>query len=48
MAGLADQQQPGIAGQSLIALSDLDRSVERRFPEPSLAFTHDMNLGVAL
>jgi hypothetical protein len=41
---LAEQENSRIAGDALVLLADLDAAVERGLPEPSLAFTHDVNL----
>ena len=40
----AEQQNSRVAGDALVLLADLDAAVECGLPEPSLAFTHDMNL----
>jgi len=43
---LAEQENSRVAGDALVLLADLDAAVERGLPEPSLAFTHDVNLRV--
>jgi len=41
---LAEQECPGVVGDSMIGLTELDGSVKRRLEEPSLAFTHEVHL----
>jgi hypothetical protein len=41
---LAEQEGPGVVGDSGIGLPELDGSVKRGLEEPSLAFTHEVHL----
>jgi hypothetical protein len=41
---LAEQEGPGVVGDSRIGLTELDGSVKRGLEEPSLAFTHEVHL----
>ena len=41
---LAEQEGPGVVGDSMIGLTELDGSVKRGLEKPSLAFTHEVHL----
>jgi len=41
---LAEQQGPGVVGDPMIGLTELDGPVKRGLEEPSVAFTHEVHL----